>query len=163
MTKMTKNKNGFTLLEVIVSMAVISVGILGALALTNYSISSAVFAKNQLISANLAQEQIEVVRNIRDSNWLGGVSWKDKIPQGTNLNVDYNSTQLSDLPDGLFFDGLRYLHSTTPNTPFSRHLEIAYKIDGDGYEYIQVKSVVEWKDRGRVHKILAIDHLYDWR
>src|SRR3989338_965210 len=57
----------------------------------------------QIIANNLAREGIEVVRNIRDSNWLGGQDWDNSLvdPGGVNnqaiaqFNAVANSWQLS--------------------------------------------------------------------
>ena len=63
-------KNGFTLLETLVTIVVISVGVLGSINLINNSFGLATIAKNKLIAADLAQEGFELVRNIRDVNYL---------------------------------------------------------------------------------------------
>lgn len=65
-----KKENGFTIIEIIISIFILCVGIIGV-----YSAFSAVSiltadSADRLVAAYLAQEGIEVVRNIRDSNWL---------------------------------------------------------------------------------------------
>lgn len=64
--------SGFTLVEVMVAVAVLSVGLIGAANLITYNISNSAKAINKTIAMNLAQEGIELVRNIRDTNWLQG-------------------------------------------------------------------------------------------
>ena len=62
---------GFTLLEVMVAMMVIVVGLLASLFLIAFTISSGAADKDRIIAIQLAQEGIELIRNIRDDNgWL---------------------------------------------------------------------------------------------
>lgn len=61
---------GFTILEMLLALSVLSVGIMAAFTL---SISNLQTAKNnyqRILAVNLAREGIEIVRNIRDTNWL---------------------------------------------------------------------------------------------
>lgn len=69
MLKFTSSR-GFTLLEGIVAIGVISVGLAGALSLALSNLSSAQGNERRIVAANLAREGIEFVRNQRDSNWL---------------------------------------------------------------------------------------------
>ena len=64
------NKKGFTLLEVITAIFILTVGVGGALSLMNQTLSTASIIEQRLIASYLAQEGIEIVRNIRDTNWL---------------------------------------------------------------------------------------------
>lgn len=153
-------KNGFTLLEVIIAITVITAGLAGALVLIGHSIASATAVRDRLVAVNLAQEGVEVVRNIRDSNWLAGRNWDIGFFYTTNTNVDWDSTVLDDVNDGLSFDGAQnhYIHSSTPNTPFKRHIEL-----NPGPEVMQVKSIVEWSRRGGDHRVELEAYLYDWK
>ncbi|MEK7643658.1 MAG: hypothetical protein AAB372_04410 [Patescibacteria group bacterium] len=65
-----KLEKSFSLLETIVAIAILLVGLLGAMNLSQLGLASISVFKNQLIAANLAQEGVELVRNKRDSNYL---------------------------------------------------------------------------------------------
>jgi type II secretory pathway pseudopilin PulG len=166
-----KMNKGFTLMEAIVAIFVITTGLVGVLSLVSQTIASSTFSKDKLIAAYLAQEGIEIIRNIRDTNWLNGVAWNTGLTATPNTNVNYNSSNVSDMPDGLSFDGSYYVHSASPNTPFSRHIEITYDVDGDGNDDLDpggnlyrmnVKVVVEWQEKGKIHKVEAQENLYNW-
>lgn len=58
------------MLELIVALGVVLAGILGMLTLILSSINAARRAAEQVVAQNLAREGIELVRSIRDSNWL---------------------------------------------------------------------------------------------
>jgi len=66
------HKQGQGLLELIIAVGVISVGLFGVwgLFLSNYTAQRE--AQARIIGANLAREGVELVKNIRDSNWLLG-------------------------------------------------------------------------------------------
>ncbi|MDD5397313.1 MAG: prepilin-type N-terminal cleavage/methylation domain-containing protein [Candidatus Moranbacteria bacterium] len=66
--KKIQTKKGFSLVEVLVSILVLSFGIVGISSLMMQNIKASVEAKNQIIAAELAQEGIELVRNMRDNN-----------------------------------------------------------------------------------------------
>ena len=61
-------KQGFSLIEVLVSLFVLSVGITAIAILMVNNIKNLQTSKNQTIASMLAQEGIELVRNYRDNN-----------------------------------------------------------------------------------------------
>lgn len=65
-----KNQQGQTLIETIVAAFILTMGIGAALGLANYSLGVSTNIRNQTIAMGLAREGIEVVKNIRDTNWL---------------------------------------------------------------------------------------------
>lgn len=60
-------KKGFSLIEVLLALFVLSAGLVATLELTAGSISQVTEARDSLIAASLAQEGIELARNIRDN------------------------------------------------------------------------------------------------
>lgn len=67
-----RESGGFSLLEVIFSIAIITVGIISILTLFNYNLKAEINNKNKLIAIYLAQESIEIARQQRDNVWFGG-------------------------------------------------------------------------------------------
>ena len=65
-----KKQQGQTLIETIVAAFVLTMGIGAALGLANYSLGVSTNIRQQTIAIGLAREGIEVVKNIRDTNWL---------------------------------------------------------------------------------------------
>lgn len=65
-----KDKNGFTLIEVLLTLVVFSVGLVAiyTLSVSNLNVTRDNFQRT--LAANLGREAIELVRNQRDSNWL---------------------------------------------------------------------------------------------
>ncbi len=78
------HKKGFTLPELLVSMTVLVLVIFAATNLLVSIIRSNNENLNTLIAYGLAQEGIEGVRNIRDSNWLLGARFEGTL-KGTSI------------------------------------------------------------------------------
>lgn len=161
-----KQKEGFSLAEVIVAIFIITIGITGSLSLISYSISSAAVGKSQIIATSLAQEGMEIIRNIRDSNWLEDVDWDDGlVPPSFDCTagclVQYDSTSLLSLSGNpvlqINSNGL-YQYGSGTNTHFKRKITI----NSIGL-YLKVVSEVTWSERGRSFSVSAEDRLYDWK
>lgn len=134
---------GFTLLETIVAIGILTTGILSVVALMSYNLNQANALKNRVIATSLAEEGIEVMRNIRDTNWLQGRQFNDWDQDNTNQAINlrnklkaawgsYGGYQnvLAVAPDGNIYIGAnggkfgRY----TPNT--DTFLDLTGKITG---------------------------------
>lgn len=64
------HQKGQGLMEVIVAIGVIVAGILATVTLIISSVRAGRVAADRLTAMNLAREGIEIVRNMRDSNWM---------------------------------------------------------------------------------------------
>ncbi len=75
-----KVNRGFTLLEVLIAIAILSFAVATTFTATQSGLSSAIESKNQVIGYYLAQEAVEFIRNKRDENsflqqpWLAGIA-----------------------------------------------------------------------------------------
>jgi type II secretory pathway pseudopilin PulG len=73
-TKLTtwrhRTSRGETLLEVLLAIVVLIIGATTATSLILSAMKANAFNKDSLIALNLAQEGIEYMRNLRDTNWL---------------------------------------------------------------------------------------------
>ena len=87
-----KNQNGFTLIELVASLVVL-IAILQTFLFISSSVNSSSLLRDSLIAANLAQEGIEVVRNIRDRDSLMENSFGASLPDGS-WRVQWNSASL---------------------------------------------------------------------
>ncbi len=88
-----KTTGGFTLIETLVAIATLLLAISGPLTAASSAITQALYAKDQVVAIALAQEAIEGVRNVRDTNALENVpgNWLNNPSGGgplTNCNND---------------------------------------------------------------------------
>lgn len=70
--KIFNKQQGQTLVEMLVVLFIISLGVMSLISLLISNVRTAEESENILVANNLARECIEVVRNIRDTNWLKG-------------------------------------------------------------------------------------------
>jgi type II secretory pathway pseudopilin PulG len=68
-----KKNGGFTVLESIVAIFILSLSVSGAFSAVQQSFSQAIIAKDEVQAFYLAQEAVEIIRNKRDSNQLNRV------------------------------------------------------------------------------------------
>ncbi len=159
--KIRLNKPGFTLVEIVAVLFVVAVGLIGVLSLIVQNIQSQNISKNAISAYQLAQEGIELVRKVRDSNWLAVRTWNEGILPG-EYYMDYQD----DLPHILSSDSGAlykdangfYVHGSGTPTPFSRTIEIE-EINANAY---RVYSHVTWSDRNNIFTYDVEAILYDW-
>jgi len=157
-----KMKKGFTLLEVIVAIFLIMVGVAASLILINKTISQMALSTSQLTAAYLAQEGIEIVRNIRDTNWIENApSWSDGLGAG-DWEADYNDQALTSYVfPGRFlkFDGTFYNYDAGTDTKFKRKITIV----PDGSDKLKVTVSVDWVEKQKNQSVIVKENLYNWR
>jgi type II secretory pathway pseudopilin PulG len=68
--KISTNQSGQGLLELIIAIGVISVGLFSVWGLFISNYNGEQEAEARVLAINLSREGLEIVRNIRDSNWL---------------------------------------------------------------------------------------------
>ncbi len=71
-SSLSRNQNGQTLIETLVAAFILVMGISAALGLASYSLKATTNIRQQTVALGLAREGIEVVKNMRDTNWLKG-------------------------------------------------------------------------------------------
>lgn len=126
--KNIKSKKGFGLIEMIVGVAIVSIGIVGTFSMiSRFSYQSQVI-RDSFIASNLAQEGIEIVKNIRDTNAHdSNKTWNDGLTDCQNgCEIDYTEDSLSSWSG----DG-RYL----------------YLNDGGGYTYNPANAIETYYKR----------------
>src|SRR5665213_1019796 len=65
-----RRQRGFTLVETLAAISLITIAIVAPMALTVQSLQAAYYARDQITASNLAQEGIEAIRSVRDGNIL---------------------------------------------------------------------------------------------
>lgn len=83
MNTKTRTK-GFTLVETLVSLAILTLAVTGAFSAAQSGISSSVFSKDQVIAFYLGGEGVEQIRNLRDENALNSRNWLTGIASSAN-------------------------------------------------------------------------------
>jgi len=74
MKKKFYNK-GFTLIEAMVAISILSLAVTAPLIIAQKGIGSAIYARDEIPAFYLAQEAVEYIRNARDTNRIAQASW----------------------------------------------------------------------------------------
>jgi prepilin-type N-terminal cleavage/methylation domain-containing protein len=142
-----RHKKGFSFIEVMLAVFLMSTGMVAAISLIGGGIRESIDSRSQLIASLLAQEGVELVRNIRDTNMIESPSPGafDGISNGT-WKIDIASPGLSSVGGSAvlnYDDSLnhRYAHSGGTPTKFSREIFISTT----GVNERTVLSMVIWK------------------
>ena len=168
---LNQKNRGFTIIELLISLFVLVIGILAAYSVAQLPISYTSVSVNQLTAAYLAQEGIEIVRNIRDTNWLTpDNNWDDGLESG-DYEADYASTGLvllscspscgyNDLSFLKIDSNGFYNKDTGTDTKFKRKITLTPTSD-----FLTVSVTVFWKDKGKQdpYQFTVQENLYNWK
>ncbi len=174
--QISNSSRGFTLIELVATIFIVSIAVIGIFNALSVVIILTADASDRLTATYLSQEGMEIVRNIRDANWLnmnesyingGTYSWVDGLTQegvtsyapdcaSTACEADYtseylNSTEnyLSLNPDGFYSYNLE---NGTP-TKFKRKIKVEPIVDVDDnadYHILKVTSQVSWDKKATI-------------
>lgn len=157
-----KNK-GFTLMEVVIAIAVIVTALVASVALVSYSVSSTKLSRSRITAQGLAQEGLEIVRNFRDNNWLvfkrKASDWRDGLQAG-DWRAQYNVNNLlsfASLPLKIDTNGF-YQYDNGTDTPFYRKITL----ESIGNNQIKAISEITWQEYGKSNSLKVETRLYNW-
>jgi len=68
--KINNDNRGQTLVELIVAIAIIEIGLFSVWSLFYVNFNAEREAEMRIVGVNLSREGVEVVKSVRDSNWL---------------------------------------------------------------------------------------------
>lgn len=163
------NSAGFTLLETIVAISILTIAVAGPMTLASRSIGSVSESKNGMISFYLAQESMEYIRNKRDNNVFSGLDWLDGFGlciNGKQCCIDAVNDNIKRYPNTCGFvkydetGGNYYNHSTGDDTIFTRIAEIT-KI---GVNEAEIEVSVSWINKFGANKsVVLVEHIFDWK
>ncbi|QQG42538.1 MAG: type II secretion system protein [Candidatus Giovannonibacteria bacterium] len=160
-------KPGFSLLETTVAVAILIIAVVGPLTLASTSIKSFSQAKNGLLAASLAQEGIELIRNYRSSNVLGGRNWLF----GMNACLTPNSCKIDAVTSEIDSCGASCpalnlasasgLYSYGAGTPtiFIRKITL----ETIGTDEVKIKSKVSWEERFGQQSFELEEYMLNWQ
>ncbi len=175
--------DGFTLIETLVALALITAALIGSFALAGRSIVSAKFFKSRLVAFNLAAEGLEIVRHLREDNVIRGHHWRGLT--GSCLASEL-CTRLDDFPayyldvstapwgstrppmpsPQLNYDTATalYAHAGGAATLFARTIAISTPGGSPGTNpQMLVVATVTWTESGVQRQARLEEILYDWR
>ena len=169
-----KKQSAFTLIEIMAVVLIVAIGLVGTSQLVVQSLQAQTINRSTIIAYQLAQEGIELVRYIRDTNWLEGASsWDEGLGRG-NYCIDYRNPVLqpaADITDCQLYRGADdwyihpIVHSEATNSNQFRRLIV---IDDSNYVGLEADSIlvmvyVKWMENGREYSYAIGTELFNWR
>jgi type II secretory pathway pseudopilin PulG len=164
-----KSKRGFTLIEALIAISILIIGIVSSFILVTRALYNTNIIQDRLTASFLAQEGLELVRQIRDSNYLnkingGSINWDNNLAPGTYRISFENGLEKIQSPNEaqLYFhddSGLfNYISSDGKLTSFSRKINIE-QISSDE---LKITTIINWQTKGSEYTIQVEDHLFNW-
>lgn len=185
-----KYSSGFGLLEVLIAAGILALIVGAAVALATSSLSNSVLSANRTVAGELAQEGVELVRQMRDTSYVDGpaVTSAADVGQANAWSSYFNLaaclgaartcglakddlTKRWSLVDGL--ETIPVVSGVDATTTFTREIRLE-SVDalaatipsnpgGVDPLALTVTSTVRWADRGRTLAATAATVLTDWR
>jgi len=151
-------RGGFTLLETMFAILIVSIGILGIHNGMNFATKNTRLARENFIGTYLAQEGVEIVKNMRDNNWVNGWAWNTGLTAcTTGCYADYATSTLA-LGAGpvlkLNANGFYDYSSSATTTIYSRKITIT-PVGGDE---LDIKVDVFWNNVTTTIR----ENIYNW-
>ncbi len=165
-------QKAFSLPEVMTAVFVILIGVVGIYALVPEIIGTVFANQDRFIAVQLAREGIEIVRNIRDANWLENDlgspnAWDESLDTTCSLGceIDYfTSLEQDPILDVFGIDG-NYLNIDTQEfysyqvsdnpTKFKRKITITSLVANR----LDIVVEVFWSE----NSLILRENLYNWR
>jgi prepilin-type N-terminal cleavage/methylation domain-containing protein len=183
--KKVSQQTGFTLIETLVALTILTLIIIGPMTAAQKGIQNAYLAREQVIGTLLAQEAIEAVRQLRDDEALdayqnpsetwddtpGGwvYEFKDLCTAGCAYDPESQAFESCDSNTNnnclLKIDangpnqGTYNYHAGSPDSIFTRRVYVEDAILGDGG--IKVWVDVSWSARGATRSVRLQSWVYD--
>lgn len=172
---------GFTIIELVISVSILSVAVIGIYA--SFSMMSVLSTEmsDRLTASYLAQEGLEIVRNIRDTNWmsedLGTRNWDEGLLVCENefgCEVEYKTNGSAENPAYPWQERFLtispeagfYGYSSGTETKFKRKITINATL---APHILRVKAEVFWASKptiinplGVQESVVVEDILYNW-
>ncbi len=186
---MMKNK-AFTLIETILAVTLMVIVLTAVFGLVLMTMSANQRNLHQVQATFYAQEGLEVMRYIRDSNWLQNYSWDGgAVLWGADFHVDESSPEITryvsqksctrdgpcyqlstSLEDGLLTsdNGFEFQRSlefkTVDPAALTGELETGSDTSGDVLEgAVEVTAVVTWEEYGVERSVKLSSYLTSWQ
>jgi type II secretory pathway pseudopilin PulG len=169
--KMLIKKRGFMMVEAVFSIFITGIALVAFLNVLGVMYKTEFEKRDYVIATNLAQEEIELVRNVRDNNWKasgkafdcpGNASGCYSFPKSGTLCIDYSAVHSTYCVAGgsnsllyLNNDNFYTYDSTNNNQPTKFYRSFSLSGDDDSRT---VKVDVTWNN----NKIEISDTLYAW-
>lgn len=168
-------KKGFTLIEALVAIFILTVSVTALLGVVSQSVFNSNYAKNKAIAVGLAQEGIELIRNIQDTKLLQntdpnmsfvvflGTHFQECVFNEGMCTIDPISLVIQSCPNQvcqplLLSSSGYYNYSFGNPTSFTRSISVQPTSQNSGL----AKVTVSWEQGGVTKSVVYETELFLW-
>lgn len=179
----TRASAGFTLIETLLAVLILVVAIVGPMVIASKGLQISLIAKDQVTAAFLAQDAMEYIRFIRDTNklhgssdWLAGLNGANGCVSADGSAHCYldSTNQQPSIPTTcggvcplMKLNSATHLYnysSSATQTIFRRTITITTPSPSGNTSEAVVEVSVQWFDIGAVQRSVVLrDNLLDWQ
>ncbi|MBP8718411.1 MAG: prepilin-type N-terminal cleavage/methylation domain-containing protein [Candidatus Atribacteria bacterium] len=179
-----QNLSGFTLVEALIAMSILIVGVISGFLLVTKALYNVTIIQDRLTASFLAQEGVELIRQLRDTNFLQQLKGEN-IPWDSNemlahckqdneqdngcliwANPRTNQVITSALdsvssPQTLYYHPETGLYNYEPSdypTTFKRIIHLSSISPNE----LKVQVEMTWQSKGMDFWFTVEDHLFNW-
>lgn len=169
---------GFTLIETLIAVLLLATAIAGPLTIASKGLSAALIARDQMVAFYLAQDAVEYVRFVRDSNKLAGDPWlsglslcetTDGCILDPALGVDgIEACSGACSPIQKYEDGngnvyFTYTLGDVAPQQFVRTVKLSAPTTGETTEQV-LTVTVSWRAQSGITRSIEVrENIYDWQ
>ncbi len=175
--KQQKEKKAFTLVETLISIAILVTAVVAPLTIASSSLFQARYSRDQVTATYLAQEAIEMIRYVRDHNLMQGLSginpdWLKFIPKDKWFAPDWSTAQQGNFqlcsnvndPEScpyLKYNGAYSLQGATGDSRFKRAVRVI--TNPSNPDEVKIESKVYWRSGAHSERSIQVQtYIYDW-
>ncbi len=174
-----QSRRGFTLVETLVAISILMIAVASPLTIAQKGLSSAIYAKDQIVASYLAQDAIEYLRNWSDQNvaqvptvaWLDGIKNKCSTtlctvdttqPYVQNYTSPYGIASCSGTCSSLYYDSGTNIYNQTQvgNSTFTRSVKVEEIVPNTE---ALITVTMSWKDKSIDRELVVNTRIYNWR
>lgn len=161
------------MIEALVAISILVIGILSAFVLVIRTLANTPHIQSRLIASNLAQEGVELVRQIRDTNFMQSTTFRNGLEAG-EYQMDVVNRELIDFNKNDFLkfdnDSKIYSYVSGDNAPFYLQRKIVISDVKDRTNSFKVNIIMTWCVKRSEEQCLRKptytlnieDHLYNY-
>lgn len=182
-------RQGFTLIETLVAVMILATAVGGPLSIAGRALNNSLVAKDQIIAFFLAQDAIEYVRFVRDTNTLEGDDWLNgsggstagtdltpcQAPAGCYVDSTLAVPGVADIPTAcdsvngcpvMYYDGdnSRYTYNTSGTNVTKSLFTRTILLTNISPTEQQLTVTVTWSDLGgTVRRVNVYESIFAWK
>ncbi|MDD5651926.1 MAG: hypothetical protein PHX98_00825 [Candidatus Moranbacteria bacterium] len=147
-------KSGFSIGEVMLAVFILGITLTALISLYVTGINELIDERDSVVASLLAQEGVELMRNVRDNNWVDTSSPDSFDGIGSagstetcTIDIDDNNPFCTGSDYSLYYSSDFYTHNGGDNTEFKRKIIISDPDASGSDEERKVISIATWNNK----------------